>query len=353
MVELRKTLRLLLCVTPLCFLPFSAVGQEASAAEGLDAAVVVELNSADAHVVPSLHQSVLRTERGDYLVSHLFSDPAFVVYAPDGDVRSVYDQTGDGPGELRMFPYLFAGPDGSVNLWDRDRLHRFDSSLSHLRTVRLEQRIWSTAALVPGGGIVVDDRFELEGGASATVSLLDATGALERVVEQETDALARTRIAAASSGGFWTLAPNGTTISRYASTGDLDHAVEIDGGVVEPRTERVEGEGSEVPPRPRHEGLADQGDGTLLVVSWVADAEWEPTDPTDDQGGLVLNEQDSNPVFDSVVERVDGETGEVLGSIRIPYALQPVQGSPELFHSRHPAPLGHVITRIWRITPIE
>lgn len=352
MVKPLATLHALLCITPLFFLASPVGTQVVSEDEGLEAAVVVELNSADAQVVPSLQQSVLRPEDGDYLVSHLFADPAFVVYSPDGDVQSVYDQTGDGPGELGTFPHLFAGPEGSVNIWERDRLHRFDPSLNHQRTTRLRHRIWSTAALLPGGGIVVDDRFGLESGDSATVSVLDATGALERVVEQESAPVARPRIAPAPDGGFWTLSQNDTRISRYSSTAELQHSVRIEGGIVEPWTERVEGEGTTVAPRPRHEGLADQGDGTLLVVSWVADAEWEPTDPTDDLGGLVPTELDSNPVFDSVVERVDGDTGEVLGSIRVPYPLQPVHGGPEFFHSRHPAPLGHVVTRIWRVTPV-
>lgn len=325
-----------------------AMGQDPDAGTGMEARVIAELSSADGAIVPSLHQSVLRTRDGAYLISHHFADAAVVVYGPGGEFRDLYDRRGDGPGELRTSPRLFAGPEGSVYLWDMDCLHAFGPSFNHLRTVRLERRIWSTAAVLPDGRVVVDDQFPMEGG-TVTVSLLDHTGAFEAVVEQKADPIVRTRIVPARDGGFWTLLINGTTLRKYSPAGQVERSLDIEGGVVAPWAELVDGEGFHERPRPRHEAAVQLADGTLLVVAWVADGAWEPAEDPMAVGGGAPSEIDGNRIYDTVIERVGAATGTVMDSVRVPYPLQPVHGAPGLFHSRHPADMGHVVTRIWEV----
>jgi hypothetical protein len=338
----------------LLFLLISVSGglaaQDVVEGEGLRARLVVELNSEATPAVPSVVQSVLRSESGEFLVSHLYGEPEIVVHGPDGRFVRHYHQVGDGPGELRMFPDLVAGPGGRVYAWDMNRLHRFDGALRHERTLYLDHRMWGSLAVLPEGGIVVDDQFPTDAGDTATVALLDDAGSFVRVVESEPAPLARPLLAPSADGGFWTLSPAGTRLRKYDASGTRLHEVEITGGVVEPWTERIEGEGMRVRPRPRHRRLVDPGGGTLLVLSWVAASGWEPRDPTNAGGWLVPSEFDLNPTWHAVVERVDARSGRVLGRVRMPWALDRVHGAPGLFHSRHPTELGHVVTRIWEVS---
>jgi hypothetical protein len=321
--------------------------------EGLSARLVVELNSEATPAVPSVVQSVLRNEAGGFLVSHLYGEPEIVIHGPNGRFVRHYHEVGDGPGELRMFPDLVAGPEGSIYAWDMNRLHRFDSTLRHERTLYLDHRMWGTLVVLREGGIVVDDQFPTDAGDTATVALLDDAGTFARVVESEEAPLARTLLAPSADGGFWTLSPAGTRLRKYDSLGTRVHEATISGGVVEPWDERIEGEGIRVRPRPQHRRLVDPGGGTLLVLAWVAAPDWAPRDPTNAEGWLVPSEFDLNPTWHAVVERVDAQSGRVVGRLEMPWALERVQGAPGLFHSRHPTQLGHVVTRIWEVSAAD
>lgn len=320
----------------------------------LDVRVVVELTSADAPVVPSLYQSVLRTTRGHYVVSHVFAEPPLVVYDSTGAFLRVYDRQGEGPGEFSFSPRLFSGPSGDIFASEQGRLHRFDADLTHRTTRQLDRRIYNSAAILAGGRVVVDHLGSESQGIPETVTILDSTGAIESTVETVPGEILRRRIGPARTGGFWTLAVNDTELRRYGPDGTLEHTVRIEGTVVEPWTGGLlDGEGRRVPYRPRYETFIDLGGGDLLLVAWVSPADWEPAPEEDpDAGGArVLAEIDGNEMYDSVLEWVDETSGQVSATARLPYALSRVEGSEGLVHSRHPdSRSGHVVTRIWQVS---
>ena len=225
-----------------------------------------------------------------------------------------------------------------------------DQDLEHLETRGLERRIWQTAAPLPDGRIAVDDMHASANGGQSTVSILGPTGRLDRELLEVPDPVVRTLLAPASEGGFWALRGNGNRLERYGPDGELVDAVVIEGGSVAPWAEgRMDGEGQEVPRRPRYTGFSELGDGTFLLVAWVSPEEWTPG--SDAEGGAMLAPATMNvsDAYDTVLELVDATSGQVLARARVPDALSVVQGAPTLFHSRHPdGELGHVITRIWR-----
>ncbi len=332
--------------------PLHAVGQ--AGPDQLTLEPLVELQSADAPVVPSLHQSIVHAGdrgNGSFLVSYLYREPVIAVYDDTGSFERLYDSQGEGPGEFQFYPKLFRGPEGSVLAFENGRLHRFDGELQHRDTRTLARRVFQTMAALPDGRVVVDDMPTTTSGSTPTFSVLDPTGDLDVDGMELADPMVRTLIAPASEGEFWTLRGSGILLERRNADGTVVHGAEVEGGAVEPwTTGRIEGEGRDVPRRARYTGLADLGDGTLLLVAWVAPEDWEPAEESDEDTVLDPGLIDANQEYDTVVEHVDASSGQVLADLRVPHALVTVKGAPRLLHSRHPVgDVGHVLTRIWQV----
>lgn len=339
-------------IGPLLIVPLETGGQ--ADPDQLALEPLVELRSADAPVVPSLHQSIVHAGtpgNGSFLVSYLYREPVIAVYDDGGTYERLYDSQGEGPGEFQFYPKLFRGPDGGVLAFENGRLHRFDGELQHLDTRTLARRIFQTMAALPDGRVVVDDLPTTSSGSTPTFSVLDPTGDLEVDGKPVAEPVVRTLIAPASEGEFWTLRGSGTQLERRNADGAVTHGAEIEGGAVEPwTTGRIEGEGRDVPRRARYTGLSDLGDGTLVLVAWVSPEGWEPAGESDEPTVLDPALIDANQEYDTVVEHVDASTGQVLAHLRVPHALVTVKGAPRLLHSRHPVgDVGHVLTRIWEV----
>lgn len=315
----------------------------------------VRLNSRWGAFRPSTSQSVLRTSDGRYLVSHLFGgSPAMAVYDAAGGWIGLHHREGDGPGEFRGPPRLQLGSRGTVyaiDSADQLRLVKLDADLNLLTTVRMDIPLGSgQVAVLPSGGLAAyHTNLRTGDGHWYDVSLLDSEGNLiqpVRITDEPPEVGAV--VTPGTAGGFWMLSYSDLQLRKYSSRGELRKTVSIRSNWFVPWETAPEGAGFSRPPRPRHVGLRDLGDGTLLLVSLVADPGWHPPERT--ENGLIrITTLDTNRLYDSVVELVDEASGEVIAHELLSESVGLVSGAEDLLFSTHVDDLGHVHTQIWEV----
>lgn len=314
---------------------------------------VAELSSERAILAPSLDVSVARFGAGTFAVSHRYRPAAILLYSDDGELVRTYDARGSGPGDLRTAPLLFRDRTGGLLAVDQDRVHVFDDSLGLTDTRRLELFPVRTAAFLPGGRIVVDQRVRIDVGDEVlTVHILTASGEVEDSLVPRSAPPRLPILAPASDGGFWVAEANVSVLQRFDLTGNLVDTVRV-------RRERewfsewegrVEGEGFSVRPRPQHWALWEFAENQLGLISWVADRGWSPVPyPGEETPWLIPAEIDNSAMWESILEVIDAHTGEVLAEGTSRKALSRVEGSHDLVFSTRLHGEGHVVVEVMRV----
>jgi hypothetical protein len=261
----------------------------------------------------------------------------------------LYDLAGEGPGEFLYSPLIFAGGQDTLYAFERDRLVRLNRQLEHIETTRVEAPPVRTFAVLQNGTVISDNVSGHDGG-TYTVTLVSSEGRILRRLETEPGTVVGwTLVAPAWDGGFWTLRPNGSRLRRYSSGAVVIRSLELMNDWFVPWTERIEGEGSKVQPRPRHVGICVVGNEMLVLLSWVADPNWTP-EPVTRMGGFNPLAKDLNRYYDTVVELIDGRSGRVLDERRFDEAFMAVSGAGAFLYSAHEDSDGHAVTRIWKVT---
>jgi len=309
---------------------------------------VVELSSSAGVFTPSMMSMVARFSNGSYIVSPLAVDPHLVLFSSEGQLVTTYDKSGSGPGEFESAPWPFVGPGDTLLAVDRTRLIRFDSDLNPLSTRRMDLPVRSGLAFLPEGRIVTDGRRR--GGTTTIypVSILDPNGIILTSLEptEVQHAVGITLVSESSGGGFWLMRSNDSEIRRRSSEGDLEFSVEVQRDWFQPWTEFLPGEGISVPPRPYNSSITETSPGRLLVTSWVAEEEWESISSS---GAFRPKETNWSEYYDTVIEGVDANSGEVVAFSRVDEALYLVRGTVDQFHSVREESDGHLTQEIWRV----
>jgi hypothetical protein len=146
-------------------------------------------------------------------------------------------------------------------------------------------------------------------------------------------------------GGFWVVEANRSTFDRYDGAGEHMRRLEINRPWFTPWDEPPPGNGTERPPVPRTREVRELGDGRAIVTTTVASLDWAPRSP----GGSYPGTTD-RAGRDTLVELVDLESGEVLGSVQVPWILGFVEGPGELLvHAPESMPSLDVSIHVWRI----
>ena len=75
----------------------------------------------------------------------------------------------------------------------------------------------------------------------------------------------------------------------------------------------------EVKPLPVVVGVGDWGEGLLMVVVKLADADWQPMEPTREElpGHESVPDSRHNDIYDTVIEILDTRLGTVLARTRV------------------------------------
>ncbi len=282
--------------------------------------IVAQLNA------PYAPARVVRSDDGDYYVSGHLGDGRLLRFSSDGVFREAIGRRGEGPGEYDL-PVLMEG--------SADDLTILDPLSSRLTTIRGgEVATWRLPFRSGGFAVLRDGRHVYNAFSSESdrmghpLHVYDA--ATRRITSSFGDEGARgfrmdtglpalrRRVAAAADGNIWAARGNRYRIDKWSPDGDHIARIERDAPWFRP-WEEWPGVDYEVRPLPSIVGVRDWGDGLLMVVVRLADANWRPIRPT-----LVplASHETIEPVqreelYDTVIEILDTRSGKVLARTRV------------------------------------
>jgi hypothetical protein len=294
---------------------------------------------------------VARAPDGGFYAFPRFQPPQVARYRADGSFHSIYVRGGQGPGELASEPRAFM-PVGNSLIVAELRLHLFEEGF---------QPVWTAPRPIVGHrNYLLADGAELnvialegEDGHSYLIHIVrrDEAGKPEevrsvyRLPPGSTIARRPPGVSPAPDGGFWVVEANRSTFDRFDGWGEHLRQVELNRPWFTPWDEPPPGNGTERPPVPRTMEVRELGGGRAVVTTFVASPDWAPRSPgpvylgTTDRGGQ-----------DTLVELVDLATGEVLGSVQVPWLLRFVEGPGELLvHAPESMPTQDVSIHVWRL----
>jgi hypothetical protein len=284
-----------------------------------------------------------------YVLAPQYQTPQLAKYDASGRLQALYDRKGAGPGELTPPISLLRVRGDTVFVVNFDRLLTFDGQLRPLATSRINVQA-NAAALLRDGRLVVSYRLRQSGNVSALVHILDRSGRIAKSVEFDSTAtqspdFAR-QVAGSSDGGFWVAPVNDNWLRKYTSNGILARQLRVrrawmipSRGVpfgLQPYLER---------PRPRLYSMRETGSRRLLTLGHVADAEWRAAD----REPVVNANENINSLYDSVIDVIDSNSGEVLATARHPQYLRIVENSDDLVAAAQETTEGDVKAVLYRI----
>ncbi len=282
--------------------------------------IVAQLNA------PYALARVVRSDDGDYYVPGYLGDGRLLRFSGDGVFQEAIGRRGEGPGEYDL-PVLVAG---SV-----DDLTILDVLSSRLTTIRGgEVATWTVPLRFDGLDVFPDGRQVYNAlspepdrighvlhvydpaGRRITSSLGDEGVRTARMDPGITEL--RRRVAVAADGNIWAARSNRYRIDKWSPDGDHIARIERDAPWFRP-WEEWPGVDYEVRPLPAVAGVRDWGDGLLMVVVRLADADWRPIGPTRTPvpGHTTIDPTQREELYDTVIEVLDTRSGTVLARTRV------------------------------------
>ena len=297
----------------------------ACAACSLTVSAVVELGDREGPGIVGEQTEIGRSDDGDYYVSSLLQEGRLLRFSPDGVFLDAIGRAGEGPGEY-VWPVLMGGDTDALTILDIRRFRVTTIRGGVIATARLPLLV-DDFALLPDGRHVYNG-FEYEPReADQPLHLYDETsgrvthsfgGEGVRVVQAaEPPTEVRRRVAGAADGSIWAASWTRYRIDKWDPDGDRITRIERDAPWFRPGEESP-GLPNEFEPSPVTLGVRDWGDGLLMVVVNVADADWRPAAPARAvQGHELLSAAQQEELFDTVIEVLDTRSGTVLARTRV------------------------------------
>ena len=298
----------------------------------LDISAVVELGDREGPGIvaqlnaPYALARVVRSDDGDYYVPGYLGDGRLLRFSSDGVFQEAIGRRGEGPGEYDL-PVLVGG--------SADDLTILDVLSPRLTTIRGgEVATWRLPFRFDGLDVFPDGRHVYNALSSEpdrighplhvydpasrriTSSLGDEGFRAARMDPGITEV--RRRVAVAADGNIWAARSNRYRIDKWSPDGDHIARIERDATWFRP-WEKWLGVDYEVRPLPAIVGLRDWGDGLLMVVMRVADADWQPLTPTLEPvpGHAMIEPTQEDELYDTVIEVLDTRSGTVLARTRV------------------------------------
>lgn len=283
--------------------------------------IVAQLNA------PLAQARVVRSGDGDYYVPGHLGDGRLLRFSSDGVFRESIGRRGEGPGEYHL-PALMEG--------SADDLTIIDPTFARLTTIRggevettslpFMARTW---AVLPGGRYVYNGLSSWREGVGHPLHVYDS--ASRRITSSFGDEGVRAdrsrpnpsghlrrAVGAGADGNIWAARENRYRIDKWRPDGDRIVRIERDAPWFRP-WEEWPGVDFEVRPLPVIVGVGDWGDGLLMVVVRLADADWQPIQPTIEElpGHESIPATREDDLYDTVIEVLDTRLGTVLARTRV------------------------------------
>lgn len=292
-------------------------------------------------------QSVVHDARGRFLLIAGFPAAHILVYGPGGDLEEIWGGEGEGPGEYGAIRQLRLFAPDTIAVWDTShrRLTRLSSSGEVLGTQRIDLgvRKFTRAA---GNVVVVAGEVQTPGGAVLPLHIVGADGTYESLGEpvpanRERPSSTQRHLAAAGDG-VWAVRPDEYRLERWNLDGTIEAILERDADWFPDR--EIEGAVSfrEVPPVPFLVDLHVDPQGQIWTMSRVAAANWSPSASVGAMASW-------GRYFDTIVEVIDPNTGELRGAGRLPgYGHSFTNDGLVITHREGPFDL--LVVDVWRVS---
>ena len=324
----------------------------------VEVTAVVELGDRNGPGIVGEQAVVVRSDDGDYYVSSLIQPGRLLRFSADGVFQDAIGRTGEGPGE-HIWPVLLGRTADSLSILDTRGFRLTTIGGGEVATWTLPF-VANTWAVLPDGRHVYNGiSFESEligyplhvydeAGRRITHSFGYEGGRVDRS-PQSHNALRR-RVAAAMDANVWAAHENRYRIDKWSPDGDRIARIERDAPWFRP-WEEWPGLDYEVRPEPAIVGVRDWGDGLLMVVVRVPDADWRPLRPTRVPlpGHEETTPAQDNDLYDTVIEILDTRSGTVPGRTQVDVRVVDLVGRDGFYSYAEHSELGEAKYVVWSV----
>ena len=279
---------------------------------------VARLGSADDPASAGLMPEVVRTGRGQFLVSSPTFPGEIFVYDRDGKFMRSIGRRGGGPGEFNAAPKLTVDATDTVRAIESGtRYHVIAPDLAIKRTTPLVMSV--SAPIAESDGKLLAVTPSTSGPNATTLGVFDRAG--QRVqafgkLPSGVDAEMRfRRLAIGPRGSRWGLSTAAYVIERWQPDGSIAQRLTAERDWFKKSNEPA-GDARLRKPPARLIGLLVDAQERLFVFAIVADANWKPVGATP--------AAEPNQVFDTIVEVIDPRAGKLLARTRLDQFLVPM-----------------------------
>ena len=282
--------------------------------------IVAQLNA------PHALARVVRSDDGDYYVPGHLGDGRLLRFSGDGVFQEAIGRRGEGPGEYDL-PVLVGG--------SADDLTILDVLSPRLTTIRGgEVATWRLPFRFDGLDVFPDGRHVYNALSPEPDRIGHPLHVYDPASRRITSSLGdegfraarmdpgivevRRRVAVAADGNIWAARSNRYRIDKWSPDGDHIARIERDALWFRPWG-KWPGVDYEVRPAPAVAGVRDWGNGLLMVVVRLADANWRPIAPTLEPvpGHKTIPFSQRDELYDTVIEILDTRSGTVLARTRV------------------------------------
>lgn len=275
--------------------------------------------SSDPHLIDEGWPSVVRDSQGRYLVASTIPRNRVLVYDSTGDYIGAWGRRGEGPGEFLHIRKLLILPWDSVAVldWGTLRLSVFDERGGVAMSSSMGLRLFDIARLATGefvgsGTSARPDRigyplhwFDVAGNFQASFG--DDTPVLPT-----RPSLTRRWLARDPAGGVWAARPDRYELERWTTAKLRTAVVKRKASWFPNRKSEGAVDFTREPPNPWLQGVYVDDLGRVWVAARVAATSWTPADD-------FVSRAAYGRFYDSIIEVLSPDTGELLGSQRFPW----------------------------------
>ena len=308
---------------------------------------------------PYAQGRVVRSDDGDYYVPEHTGDGRLLRFSSAGVFREAIGRRGEGPGEYDL-PVLVGGSADSLTILDIVSSRLTTIRGGEVATWTLPFRFADLAVLPDGRHVYNGFPFERNqtgqplhvydlASRTITTSFGDDRVRTDRSRLSSLGHLRR-RVAAAADGNIWAAHNNRYRVDKWSPDGDHIARTERDAPWFRP-WEEWPGVDYEVRPPPVIVGVRDWGDGLLMVVVRLADANWRPISPTRTPlpGHETIDPTQEDELYDTVIEVLDTRSGTVLARTRVDESVVGLVGQDGFCTYAEHSELGEPKYVVWSV----
>jgi hypothetical protein len=295
---------------------------------------------------------VVRNASGRYYVGPTYSPGNVAVYDARGAFVQAIGHQGAGPGEVTSVEYLAVGHGDTLGVFGSDNMVLFSPDFRVIRDIRFNAAP-RAAIVLPGGSTLIHAYYFDRESFGHPFHVFDANGTRRRSFGAETgvvrgaDLATQTRWLAPAAAGVWTARPNRYEIELRDTTGTVRLRLSRQPEWFEPWEAYPSGAPYQVRPPSQIVAIREDEFQRLWVLAYVASADWQPSSQAGRELRVTPRTQDQ--LFDTVLDVIDVQDGNVLASRTLPVAAAGFAGPNALYVHEETAD-GLVVVRVYQLT---